>query len=92
MTRDGQAAQRRGVFLALLALGSAPGSVQRAAHTLTGSAGSLGGRGTAEAAMRVEHLAEEGDLAQARLAYSALGEEVGKLQQALARLVEQQSA
>jgi CheY-like chemotaxis protein len=67
------------------------GSVQRAAHTLTGSASSLGGKGTAEAALRVEHLAEEGDLAQARLAFTALGEEVGKLQQALARLVERQS-
>jgi HPt (histidine-containing phosphotransfer) domain-containing protein len=67
-------------------------SVQRAAHTLNGSAGSLCGRRTAQAALRVEHLAEEGDLAQARLACTALREEVGKLQQALTRLAQQGSA
>jgi CheY-like chemotaxis protein len=60
--------------------------VQSAAHTLKGSAGSLCGASTANAALRIEMLAEEGDLAQARMVYPALSEEVSKLQQALTRL------
>jgi len=67
-------------------------SLQRAAHTLKGSAGSLCGRRTAEAALRVEQFAEEGDLAQARQATAALGEELGKLEQALAKLAATRSA
>jgi CheY-like chemotaxis protein/HPt (histidine-containing phosphotransfer) domain-containing protein len=61
-------------------------SLQRAAHTVKGSAGSLCGKRAAEAALRVEQFAEEGDLAKARQATADLGEEVGKLQQALAKL------
>jgi CheY-like chemotaxis protein len=60
--------------------------VQTAAHTLKGSAGSLCGASTANAALRIETLAEAGDLAQARMVYPALSEEVSKLQQALTRL------
>jgi CheY-like chemotaxis protein len=57
-----------------------------AEHTLKGSAGSLCGKRAAKAALRVEQFAEEGDLAKARQATADLGEEVGKLQQALAKL------
>ena len=70
---------------AALEAGDAP-SLQHAAHALKGSAGTLCGRSTADAALRIEKLAERGDLAQARLAYPALSDEVSKLQQALTRL------
>ncbi len=60
--------------------------LQIAAQTLNGSAGSLCGGSTADAALRLERLAEKGDLAQARLVYPALREEVSRLQQALTRL------
>jgi two-component system, sensor histidine kinase and response regulator len=58
----------------------------RGAHTLKGSAGSLCGKRAAELALRLEELAERGDLPAARLAYPALVEEVKKLQHALVRL------
>ena len=60
--------------------------LQMAAETLNGSAASLCGGSTADAALRLERLAGKGDLAQARLVYPALREEVSKLQQALTRL------
>ena len=60
--------------------------LQRAAHTLKGSAGSLCGKRTAALALRLEELAETGDLPAARLAYPLLLEEVKKLQHALVRL------
>jgi CheY-like chemotaxis protein len=60
--------------------------LRNAAHTLKGSAGSLCGPSAADTALRIEMLAEEGDLAQARVLYPALNEEVSKLQQALTRL------
>ena len=67
-------------------------SLHRAAHTLKGSAGSICGRRTAEVALRVEDLAQEGNLTEARLAYATLDEEVVKLQDALVGLAAQQSA
>jgi HPt (histidine-containing phosphotransfer) domain-containing protein len=63
------------------------GPLGRAAHTLKGSAASLGGARTAEAALRLEELAQDGDFAEAHAAYSLLGEEVAMLQQALSRLM-----
>jgi signal transduction histidine kinase/CheY-like chemotaxis protein len=57
--------------------------LQRAAHTLKGSAGNLCGMRTAEVALRLEQLAQAGDFVQARQAHSLLGDEIGKLQQAL---------
>jgi CheY-like chemotaxis protein/HPt (histidine-containing phosphotransfer) domain-containing protein len=60
--------------------------LQIAAHTLKGSAGSLCGPSAADAALRIEMLAQEGDLAQARVLYPALNEEVSKLQEALTLL------
>src|SRR5438067_153239 len=60
--------------------------LQRAAHTLKGSAGSLCGKRAAELALRLEELGESGDLPAARLLYPILAEEVRKLQQALVRL------
>jgi two-component system, sensor histidine kinase and response regulator len=61
-------------------------ALRRSAHTLKGSAGSLCGKRAAELALRLEELAESGDLPAARLSYPALAEEVRKLQQALVRL------
>jgi CheY-like chemotaxis protein len=58
----------------------------RAAHTLKGSASSLCGKRAAELALRLEELADTRDLPAARLSFSALADEVGKLQTALVRL------
>jgi len=60
-------------------------SLRRAAHNLKGSAGNLYGMRAAEVATRLELLAHTGDFDQARQVYAALGNEVGKLQQALAK-------
>jgi two-component system sensor histidine kinase/response regulator len=61
-------------------------ALQRAAHTLKGSAGSLCGKRTAELALRLEELADTRDLPAARLSFAALSDEVGRLQRALVRL------
>jgi len=63
-------------------------AVRIAAHTLKGSAGSICGRRTADAARRVEQFAEARDLTGARIAFAALAREVDELQQALKRLAE----
>jgi len=61
-------------------------SLRVAVHALKGSAGSVCGGRTADAALRIEKLMEKGDLAQARRAYPVLSEELSKLQQALTQL------
>ncbi len=58
-------------------------SLERAAHTLRGSAASLGGKRTADVANRVEQLAKEGNLIQARYAFAVLSEEAATFGQAL---------
>ncbi len=58
--------------------------LQRAAHTLKGSAGNLCGKRAAEAALLLEQFAQAGDFVQARQAHTLLGNEIGKLHQALA--------
>jgi len=58
--------------------------LQRAAHTLKGSAGNMCGKRAAQVAFLLEEFAAAGDFVQARQAYALLGDEVGKLQQALA--------
>jgi CheY-like chemotaxis protein len=58
--------------------------LRRGAHTLKGSAGNLCGLRTAEVALLLEQFAQAGDFVQARQAHMLLGDEVGKLQQALA--------
>ncbi|HET7784924.1 MAG TPA: response regulator [Myxococcales bacterium] len=58
----------------------------RAAHQLKGSAGSVCGRRTAAVALRLEEIAENGDLGEARRIYPTLERELGRLQEALARL------
>ncbi|HET9752154.1 MAG TPA: response regulator [Myxococcales bacterium] len=63
-----------------------PESLLRAAHQLKGSAGSVCGRRTAAAALRLEEIAEKADLGEARRIYPILERELGKLQEALARL------
>jgi len=60
--------------------------LERAAHTLKGSASSLCGKRAAELALRLEELADTRDLPAARLSYPALADEVGKLQRALVLL------
>jgi two-component system sensor histidine kinase/response regulator len=63
-------------------------AVRIAAHTLKGSAGSICGQRTADAARRVEQFAEARDLTGARIAFAVLAREVAELQQALKRLAE----
>jgi signal transduction histidine kinase/DNA-binding response OmpR family regulator len=60
--------------------------VREAAHTLKGSAGSLCGRRAADAALRMEQLADSEDLAGMREAYSSLARHVEDLQRALTQL------
>jgi len=61
-------------------------AVRSAAHTLKGSAASICATRTADAALRLEKLAEATDLAGARGAFAALSVEVAQLEQALRRL------
>jgi CheY-like chemotaxis protein len=61
-------------------------SVQYVAHSLKGSAGSLCGRSAADAALRLEEIAIEGDAVGARRAYTNVEDEVSKLERALAQL------
>ncbi len=61
-------------------------ALRNAAHTLKGSAGSLCGQRAADAALRVEQLADAGDLARAGEAFAALAREVARLQRALKEL------
>jgi signal transduction histidine kinase/DNA-binding response OmpR family regulator len=58
-------------------------SLERAAHTFQGSAASLRGKRTADMANRVEQLAKEGNLIQARDAFAVLSEEAAIFGQAL---------
>ncbi len=58
----------------------------RAAHQLKGSAGSVSGKRTAVAAMRMEELAEKADLGGARRIYPRLERELDKLEEALSLL------
>ena len=58
-------------------------SLERAAHTLRGSAASLGGKRTAEMANQIEQLAKEGKIIQARYAFAVLSEEAATFGQAL---------
>jgi CheY-like chemotaxis protein len=67
------------------------GLLEREAHTLKGSSGTLCAPRTAAAAMRVEELAR-GDLAEARRAHGVLGNEVRKLQEALTELARKYAA
>jgi signal transduction histidine kinase/CheY-like chemotaxis protein/HPt (histidine-containing phosphotransfer) domain-containing protein len=61
-------------------------ALRTAAHTLKGSAGSICGRRTADAARHLEQLAEAKDFFGARHAFAALSREVAQLQQALKAL------
>jgi PAS domain S-box-containing protein len=59
---------------------------RRAAHTIRGSAASLCGRRAATAAQRLELLAQDRKLAEARSAYPAIRDEVHELDRALEEL------
>jgi two-component system, sensor histidine kinase and response regulator len=61
-------------------------ALRAGAHALKGSAGSICGRRTAEAASRLEKLAEARDLIASRAAVAALSSEIAQLQQALRRI------
>jgi CheY-like chemotaxis protein/HPt (histidine-containing phosphotransfer) domain-containing protein len=61
-------------------------ALKRAAHTLKGSAGSLLGRSTAEAAELLETIAGEGEPVQLRLALERLVGEAARLGEALAQV------
>jgi signal transduction histidine kinase/CheY-like chemotaxis protein/HPt (histidine-containing phosphotransfer) domain-containing protein len=61
-------------------------AVRNAAHTLKGSAASICAARTADAALRLEQLAQVSDLDGARGAFAALSVEVAQLEQALRRL------
>jgi CheY-like chemotaxis protein/HPt (histidine-containing phosphotransfer) domain-containing protein len=61
-------------------------ALKRAAHTLKGSAGSLFGRSTAEAAQLLETIAGEGEPVQVRLALDRLVGEAARLGEALAQV------
>lgn len=65
--------------------GDAP-TLERAAHTLKGSAGNLAAHRTAQAALRLEHLGREQNLAPAREALAQLEEEWKRLDPRLAEL------
>jgi CheY-like chemotaxis protein len=58
--------------------------LKRAAHTLKGAVGTFGARSTFEAALRLEMMGRDGDLAGAAGAAQALEQAVARLQQALA--------
>jgi PAS domain S-box-containing protein len=59
------------------------GKLKRAAHSLKGAAGILGGKATCEAALRLETLARQGDLSQAEPAWQALRQALEQLECAL---------
>jgi len=57
--------------------------IERAAHTLKGSAGNFGAHATCEAALRLETMGREKTLAAADSAYATLEAEVQRLSEAL---------
>ena len=59
------------------------GKLKRAAHSLKGAAGILGGKATFEAALRLETLARQGDLSQVEPAWQALRQALEQLQHML---------
>jgi two-component system sensor histidine kinase/response regulator len=63
-------------------------AVERAAHTLKGSVGNFGAKGTFEAALEMERIACSEDLAGAELAFQHLKNEMALLELLLARLGE----
>lgn len=67
--------------------GDAP-TLRRAAHTLKGSAAVFMARRTTQAALRLEKLAEQGDLIQAESAYTDLVREVDRLRPLLTERAE----
>jgi PAS domain S-box-containing protein len=58
--------------------------LRRAAHTLKGSAATLGAKAASEAALRLEMIGRNGDLANAAEAYQALEQALAQAQPALA--------
>jgi CheY-like chemotaxis protein/HPt (histidine-containing phosphotransfer) domain-containing protein len=74
-----------------LASGDAKG-VERAAHTLRGSVGSLGARAAAQAALALEIKGRDGALAGADVEFAELEREMGRLESDLAQFSSGQAA
>jgi len=74
MTREAREALQSGDALKL----------KRAAHSLKGAVGILGGKAAFDAALRLETIARQGDLSQAEAAWQILQRALEQLQQALA--------
>jgi CheY-like chemotaxis protein len=67
-------------------------AAERAAHTIKGTVGNLGGISSMEAALRLEEMARSGDLQKAPDACDVLGREIERLLAALAALVQKDSS
>jgi two-component system, sensor histidine kinase and response regulator len=57
--------------------------LKRAAHSLKGAVGILGGKAAFESALRLETIARQGDLSQAKPAWETLQHALEQLQQTL---------
>jgi CheY-like chemotaxis protein len=71
--------------------GSKASDLQRAAHTLKGSANIIGGRAVAAAALRLEHIGRDAELDAAPPALRALKAKVPELEAALRAAVQQRA-
>lgn len=71
------------------AVGGGDGArLRRAAHTLKGAVSNFVANGAVEAALRLERMAEQGHLTDARVASAALEHEIHRLKRALLALLE----
>jgi CheY-like chemotaxis protein/HPt (histidine-containing phosphotransfer) domain-containing protein len=66
--------------------GGDPQRLNRAAHSLKGSVGNFGARATFDAAFRLEMMGKDNDIGGATAVYSALAEEMERLEKALEEL------
>ena len=67
-------------------------ALERAAHALKGTVANFGARTAFEAALRVERLAQKGDMVGARTEWAPLEKEMARLKKALAKLAEENAA
>jgi len=64
-------------------------ALQRAAHTLKGTVGNFCAAAATAAALRMERMGREGDLAQAEEGYAALAQELDRLKASLAEFCQE---
>jgi two-component system, sensor histidine kinase and response regulator len=67
-------------------------ALERAAHSLKGMVANFGARAVLDAALRMEKLAQKGDVTGARAAWKPLAKEMVRLKKALAKLAEEHAA